>query len=136
MRRYGVVIKLLAAAAAATASAPAPELTLALCEDIEVIDTKVLSKPPKRGDEPLPELLMNFLDTYAKEHPDTYAGTWLSGAVSRKWRHVWGGAVVLAFTDDSKPHLKAIRRRRPRETDWPVDVVRAPHTESELEAVR
>ena len=30
MRRYGVVIKLLAAAAVATASAPAPELPLAL----------------------------------------------------------------------------------------------------------
>ena len=87
MRRYGVVIKLLAAAAAATASAPAPELPLALCEDIEVIDTKLLTKPPKRGDEPLPELLMDFLNTYAGEQPDTYAGTWISGAISRKWRH-------------------------------------------------
>jgi len=47
MRRYGVVIKLLAAAAVATASAPAAELPLAFCEDIEVIDTKVLTKPPK-----------------------------------------------------------------------------------------
>ena len=44
MRRYGVVIKLLAAAAVATASAPAAELPLAFCEDIEVIDTKVLTK--------------------------------------------------------------------------------------------
>ena len=35
MRRYGVVIKLLAAAAVATASAPAAELPLAFCEDIE-----------------------------------------------------------------------------------------------------
>jgi hypothetical protein len=34
MRRYGVVIKFLAAAAVATASAPAPELPLAICEDI------------------------------------------------------------------------------------------------------
>ena len=83
MRR---LIKLLAAVAVATTSAPAAELPLALCEDIEVIDTKVLAKPPKRGDEPLPDLLMDFLDTYAKEHPDTYAGTWLSGAISRKWR--------------------------------------------------
>ena len=49
MRRYGVVIKLLAAAAVATASAPAAELPLALCEDVEQIDTKLLTKPPKRG---------------------------------------------------------------------------------------
>ena len=92
---------------------------------------------------------MDFLRTYKNEHRlgdedddddekepgpvaaglDTYAGEWYSRDA--------GGTFVLAFTDDPKPHLEAIRRRRPPETgDWPVDVVRAPHTESELEAVR
>ena len=92
---------------------------------------------------------MDFLRTYKNEHRpgdddddddekepgpvaaglDTYAGEWYSRDA--------GGTFVLAFTDDPKPHLEAIRRRRPPETgDWPVDVVRAPHTESEVKAAQ
>ena len=145
------VIKLLAAAAVTTASivslvrlsTPPARGELPLCEDIEEIDTNVLIKPPKQGN--APEQLMDFLRTYKNEHRpgdddddddekepgpvaaglDTYAGEWYSRDA--------GGTFVLAFTDDPKPHLEAIRRRRPPETgDWPVDVVRAPHAESEV----
>ena len=149
------VIKLLAAVAVATASivglgrlsTPPAKLPLAFCDDIEEIDTNVLIKPPKQGN--APEQLMDFLRTYKNEHRpgdedddddekepgpvaaglDTYAGEWYSRDA--------GGTFVLAFTDDPKPHLEAIRRRRPPETgDWPVDVVRAPHTDSELKAAK
>lgn len=141
------VIKLLAAAAVTTASMlstpAAAELPFALCEDIEEIDTNVLAEPGTQARYSsgglAPDPLLGFLRTYAEEHPDTYAGLWYS--------REWGGTLVLAFADDPKPHLEAIRRRRPRETDsayayeardhdWTVDVVQVAHSDSELKALQ
>ena len=100
-----VVIKLLAAAAvatltivslrrlstASTPARPAVALPLALCQDIEQIDTKVLTKPRMRGNPP--SLLEDFLRTYAEEHPDTYAGMW-KDARGRPGRGARGGQVA------------------------------------------
>ena len=68
------VIKLLAAAAVTTASSvslvrpstPPGPAQLPLCEDIEEIDTKVLTQPPRPGN--APKQLHDFLNTYINEH--------------------------------------------------------------------
>ena len=66
------VIKLFAAAAVATASIvglvrlSTPPAELPLCEDIEEIDTKVLTQPPRPGN--APKQLHDFLNTYINEH--------------------------------------------------------------------
>ena len=67
------VIKLLAAAAA-TASIvglvrlSTPPAELPLCEDIEEIDTKVITLPPRQGN--APRQLMDFLRAYINEGGD------------------------------------------------------------------
>lgn len=131
-----------------TTSAPTDSATLPirLCEDLEELAPSVIGTLP--GGTNTPWELDGVLMTYAAEHPDTFAGRWIS--------RDYGGTVVLAFTDDPAPHLEEILQRRPMETDlapieprppiavdwtvadsgYAVDVVQATYTETELAAVQ
>ena len=62
--------------------------------------------------------VMGVLVTYRLEHPDTFAGLWID--------RDRGGTLVLAFTDDPKPHLEAILARGPSPDDEPVASPRPP----------
>jgi hypothetical protein len=92
-------------------------------------------------------VFMGVLQTYANEHPDTFAGIWIDREAS--------GTVVLAFTDDPVGHRDALAARRPSpydaqpiqppatitddrpigEWDLTFDVVRAAHPQADLAAV-
>ena len=84
---------------------------------------------------------MDVLSAYRKEHPETYAGTWIDRA---------SGVVVLAFTDDPDGHLEAILALVPSPADYPdvdprslgeradvtIDVVQVRYSQAELEAIQ
>ena len=120
MRRYGVVIKLLAAAAVALASAPAPELPLAFCEDIEVIDTKVLLDG--RRDNVITrraKTLAILKDFYGRANPDKVANAraiateyegfeeFLYDRLERQYKYVPGGPFKVWRTGPPFPAPEA-----------------------------
>ena len=120
---------------------------LVRCDDVPELTASVegsLDQFLNPGDE-----VVGVLVTYGQEHPDTYAGFWIDRNK--------GGALVLAFTDDPRPHLEAILARGPspndvemvsprppirdprplgERDDVAVDVVQAAFTEAELMAAR
>lgn len=121
----------------------APVTSLQPCTDVPDLVTPVIGNDPTGlGPDPV---FMGVLQTYASEHPDTFAGLWLDREA--------GGTVVLAFTDDPVAHREALAARRPSPDDtqpveppvpitddrpigeWDVafDVVRTTYTEVELQ---
>ncbi len=112
---------------------------VARCDDIPMLGSRLEgSLGARQNPDPL---VMDVLSTYRKEHPDTYAGTWIDRA---------SGVVVLAFTDDPDGHREAILALVPSPADYPdgdprslgeredvtIDVVQVRYSQAELEAIQ
>lgn len=99
------------------------------------------------GGEPDP-IFVGVVLSYIDEHPSTFGGVWVDRAA--------GGTVVVAFTDDPKPHRSALPARRPSPSDdvpveprppivdgrpigkWDqtFDVVQVPYSEADIESTQ
>lgn len=112
------------------------------CSDVPDLITEVIGDDPAGlGPDPV---FLGVIQTYASEHPDTFAGLWLDRETA--------GTMVLAFTDEPSGHRAALAARRPQPDDvqpvqppvpitddrpigeWGIafDVVQATYTEAEL----
>ena len=111
----------------------------ARCDDIAMLGSRLEGSLGARQNPD--SVVMDVLSAYRKEHPDTYAGTWIDRA---------SGVVVLAFTDDPDGHREAILALVPSPADYPdgdprslgeredvtIDVVHVRYSQAELEAIQ
>ena len=109
------------------------------CDDIAMLGSRLEGSLGARQNPD--SVVMEVLSAYRKEHPDTYAGTWIDRA---------SGVVVLAFTDDPDGHREAILALAPSPDDYPevdprplgeradvtIDVVQVRYSQAELEAIQ
>ncbi len=109
------------------------------CDDIAMLGSRLEGSLGARQNPD--SVVMDVLSAYRKEHPETYAGTWIDRA---------SGVVVLGFTDDPDGHLEAILALVPSPADYPdgdprslgeredvtIDVVQVRYSQAELEAIQ
>ena len=107
---------------ARTAAATAND-TLLACEDVPRLESAV--EGSLSGTQNPSDRLIGIIRSYGSQH-ESFADLWIDRA--------HGGALVAAFTDDLEIHRQALAALLPAGT--PFDVVRAQHSNAELDAAR